>query len=113
MDFSEYQALAQTTSGAYGDGQSIHRQALSSLALAGEVGELCNLVKKKVAHGHDIPVSEIADELGDVLWYVAEVAEAHGLALQDVAKDNIEKLRARYPKGFSSEASINREKRRG
>ncbi len=109
MDFTEYQALAQITSGAYGEGQSIHRQALSALALAGEVGELCNLVKKQAAHGHDIPPEKIADELGDILWYVAEVASAHGLSLGDLAVANIDKLRARYPDGFSAEASINRE----
>jgi len=108
MNFNEYQEYAEATSGAYGDGQSIHRQTLASLALAGEVGELCNLMKKKVAHGHDISAERISDELGDVLWYVAEVASAHGLDLDTVAFGNVLKLRKRYPDGFSVDASKNR-----
>ena len=109
MDFNDYQVAALNTSGAYGVGETDNRKVLSALCLAGEVGELCNLIKKMVAHGHDIPSERIADELGDILWYVAEVATANGLVLEDVARQNITKLHDRYPDGFNKEASVNRE----
>jgi NTP pyrophosphatase (non-canonical NTP hydrolase) len=66
------------------------------------------MVKKLTAHGHTISPEELADELGDVLWYVAEAATACGLHLGDVAWGNVEKLHRRYPDGFSQEKSINR-----
>lgn len=47
-------------------------------------------------------------ELGDVLWFVAEVATAFGWNLDEIAKMNIEKLEARYPNGFETEKSLHR-----
>ena len=49
------------------------------------------------------------EELGDVLWYCAELACGLGVTLEEVAMKNIGKLRRRYPEGFSAERSINRE----
>lgn len=48
-------------------------------------------------------------ELGDALWYVALACDAPGLRLGDVMHENIEKLRRRYPDGFSSARSLQRE----
>ena len=58
----------------------------------------------------DIPLETLTDELGDVLWYVAEAASACGLELGHIAHQNVAKLRSRYPEGFSEERSINRKK---
>jgi NTP pyrophosphatase (non-canonical NTP hydrolase) len=103
-----YQQLAARTAGAGGDGE--RRLIISALGLAGEAGEFANLVKKRTAHGHDDITPEVlADELGDVLWYLAEAATACGLQLEDVARQNVHKLQQRYPAGFSEERSINRD----
>lgn len=108
LTLSEYQELAQRTAGAGGDGE--RRLIIAALGLAGEAGEFANLVKKRTAHGHkDITPELFADELGDVLWYVAEAAALIGLDLGDVAQQNVKKLRKRYPEGFSEARSINRE----
>ena len=107
MNLNHYQSLAGMTSGAGGDGD--RRLIIAALGLAGEAGEFANLVKKLTAHGHDIPLDELSDELGDVLWYLAEAASACGLELNHVATQNVDKLRARYPQGFSQERSINRQ----
>jgi NTP pyrophosphatase (non-canonical NTP hydrolase) len=49
------------------------------------------------------------EELGDVLWYCAELACGLGVTLDEVAMRNIDKLRRRYPEGFDAERSINRD----
>lgn len=107
LNLNQYQALAQRTSGAGGDGE--RRLIIAALGLTGEAGEFANMVKKLTAHGHEIPLETLADELGDVLWYVAEAASTCGLQLGDIAQQNVDKLRARYPEGFSEERSINRD----
>lgn len=108
LTLDEYQNLASRTAGAGGDGD--RRLIIAALGLAGESGEFANMVKKLTAHGHKIDSDTLADELGDVLWYIAEAATACGLSLSDLAQQNVEKLLQRYPEGFSEERSRNRSK---
>ena len=107
LTLNEYQNLATRTSGAGGNGE--RRLIIAALGLAGEAGEFANLVKKLTAHGHDISPETLAEELGDVLWYLAEAASACGIDLGSIGQQNVGKLRRRYPEGFSQERSINRE----
>ncbi len=83
----------------------------AALGLAGESGEVADIVKKHCFQGHDLDEDHVAEELGDILWYVAVGAEAIGLTLGEVAERNIEKLKKRYPDGFDKARSINREDR--
>lgn len=73
--------------------------------LAGEAGEVCDLLKKTHGHGKAYDADKLKKELGDVLWYVANLADAHGFKLSEVAEANVAKLRARYPGGFSVAAA--------
>jgi len=82
---------------------------LSALGLCGESGEFADLVKKNLFHGHDLNKEKLISELGDILWYTARAAYGLGVTLEDIARKNITKLYKRYPDGFSSERSINRE----
>ncbi len=77
--------------------------------LTGEGGEVADIVKKQIFHGHMFDVDEIKKELGDVMWYVAMCCNVLNISLDDVMQGNIDKLRKRYPDGFSEQASINRE----
>ncbi len=104
MRLNEYQGLAAKTANTSHD----KRRIVACLGLAGESGEFVDAVKKMVAHGHDVPDELLQKELGDVLWYVAEICTAFGWSLEEVATANIIKLRKRYPGGFSSAASIAR-----
>ena len=106
LTLDKYQSLADRSSGAGGDGEQ--RLIVSALGLAGEAGEFANLVKKMTAHGHKYDPDALNDELGDVLWYLAEAATSAGLSLGQIAADNVDKLIQRYPEGFSQENSINR-----
>lgn len=81
---------------------------LSAMGMAGESGEVVDLYKKVLFHGHEINYDDLIDETGDVLWYVAAMALALDVSLEEIAKRNIEKLKKRYPKKFTNEESINR-----
>jgi NTP pyrophosphatase (non-canonical NTP hydrolase) len=82
--------------------------ALDALGISGEAGEVADLVKKYIGHGHALNREKVKKELVDVLWYVAVLAHRLGFTLEEVAAANVAKLRARYPEGFSTEASIAR-----
>lgn len=107
MDMNQYQALARRTSNKnLTDGEHLINGALG---LAGESGEVADLVKKAYMQGHkEIDRSMIVKELGDVLWYIAETAAAIGCDLESIAQRNIDKLRNRYPDGFDAERSMKR-----
>ena len=72
-----------------------------ALGLAGESGEVADKVKKIYRDGRDDAYfrAEIAKEIGDVLWYCANLAEDLGFTLQQIAEMNIYKLRCRKTKG--------------
>ena len=80
----------------------------SVMGLCGESGEVIDIVKKWLSQGHELDRERLACELGDVAWYLAEAATALDLSLEDVLKGNIEKLKKRYPEGFTERASIER-----
>lgn len=107
MAANEYQRLALRTEA---PGRERRQRLLNAaLGLCGEAGEFADGLKKAEFHHHALDADELRKELGDVLWYVALACDALGLKLGDVMGENIEKLRRRYPDGFSSERSINRD----
>lgn len=109
MNFTEYQKAASRTAkdvpieDAFGTGL-----VFSVIGLVGEAGELANLIKKIVFHGHDYDREAIKIELGDCLWYLTDLASRNGLTLEEIADANIDKLLVRYPNGFSKADSRNR-----
>ena len=80
------------------------------MGLCGESGEVIDIVKKHHAQGHELDKEKIIEELGDVCWYIAEIATVLDVKLEDILEGNIEKLSKRYKKGFTVEESINRKK---
>ena len=74
----------------------------------GEQGEIQNVLKKEFFHGHPADTTKILDETGDLLFYLAWLGDLYGFTLEEAMAFNVEKLRARYPEGFSVEASVNR-----
>jgi NTP pyrophosphatase (non-canonical NTP hydrolase) len=104
--FTAYQEQAQRTART----EMIFRDrlAVAALGLVGEAAEVSEAVKKHLGHGHDLDTLAMLEELGDVLWYIAEMTTILGAELGVVAGMNVAKLRARYPGGFSEEASRER-----
>ena len=78
------------------------------LGLPGEVGEVCDTVKKAIFHGHSINMEDLKKEIGDVMWYLAMICDSFGFDIEEIAKMNIDKLKERYPEGFSEYASQHR-----
>ena len=106
MEINEYQQLAMTTLN-----KEIPQNQLiinACLGLSGEVGEVNDLLKKHMFQGHKLNKDDLINELGDIAWYLAEAATALGVELEEILSKNIEKLKARYPEGFTVEGSINR-----
>jgi hypothetical protein len=81
--------------------------------MAGEAGEVADLLKKHLGHKHTLDPGKLALELGDVLWYVSALSFYTGHTLAEIAALNIEKLRARYPNGFDPERSLHRDNEAG
>ena len=106
MEINEYQKLAMVTLNRELDKKEMLTNAV--MGLCGESGEACDIVKKHLFHGHELDRDALIKELGDVAWYLSEGAEALGIYLDEILGRNIEKLKKRYPEGFSSEKSINR-----
>lgn len=106
MTINTYQQLAARTIN-----HALNRDEMINHAvfgLSGEVGEISSLFQK-VYQGHELNESDLRKEIGDVAWMLAELCTAYGWDMEQVFIENIEKLRARYPKGFSAERSLHRE----
>jgi NTP pyrophosphatase (non-canonical NTP hydrolase) len=106
MEINEYQNLAMRTLNKDLNKKDVLINGV--MGLCGESGEVIDVVKKHLAQCHDLDKEKIIKELGDVAWYLAETAYAIDVNLEDVFIKNIEKLKERYPEGFSIEKSINR-----
>ena len=108
MTINEYQALAQRTSN---PALPVKDHLFNGvLGLAGESGEVADLVKKAYMQGHSLDPAHLAKELGDICWYIAETATAIGYDMETIMKMNIDKLRQRYPDGFDTGRSQHRAK---
>jgi NTP pyrophosphatase (non-canonical NTP hydrolase) len=78
------------------------------MGLCGEAGEVTDILKKSVHHGHATDLNKLVKEIGDVGYYLAQLCNLYGIDLEAALKLNEEKLRKRYPNGFSTEDSIAR-----
>ena len=106
MTPTEYQHLAmRTCSIPYDDAGAMLTHAV--FGLASEAGEVAGIFQKSY-QGHEIDPDHLKKEFGDCLWMIAEGCTAMGWDLGDVMMTNIEKLKDRYPDGFSSEKSLHR-----
>lgn len=99
MDLNEYQQAARET--------AIYSQqyivTYPALGLAGEAGEVCEKIKKMLRDDNGVLTDErkamLEKELGDVAWYLANLASDLGLNLDDIFSNNIKKLQSRKERG--------------
>ena len=106
MDIMEYQEKAKRTVNT--NLQDDEQLANLCMGLCGETGEVVDYVKKYLYHGHKLEKEKLFEELGDIMWYLTNIASFYNLSMSDILDENIKKLEERYPEGFSEEKSLNR-----
>jgi NTP pyrophosphatase (non-canonical NTP hydrolase) len=96
MDMNEYQRLAAMTD--QNGANDANGMMVALLGLAGETGSILTLYKKWLRDGdaYQIMKERVAEELGDVLWYVAAIATRAGIELDDIAVGNTNKVAQRW-----------------
>lgn len=113
LSLSDYQLTANETA-IYPDNGEATTVAIgyTVLGLVGEAGEIANSFKKTIRDDNGIVTAEkakaLAAELGDVLWYAANLASELGYPLELIAKQNLQKLKSRQARGVISGSGDNR-----
>ena len=106
MTMTDYQEQAARTMNKRLDVEQTVLHALHGMSA--EVGEIHSIYQKSY-QGHEVDDDDLKAELGDLLWFCAEYCTAQGWDMEQICVKNIEKLRKRFPKGFSTERSLHRE----
>ena len=99
-DLKEYQKLCKATARTFETPQ--HEILTWGLGIAGEAGDIAGCIKKTYAHDND-QRKGIRENIGDTLWYAAMICNFFDWDMQEVLKENIDKLRKRFPEGFTTE----------
>lgn len=105
MTLNDYMDLALRTAAPGTEHETLTHAALG---LAGEAGEFADAVKRQVVYGRPHDRENLKEEIGDLLWYCALAADAIGVSLNQIARENIDKLRTRYPEKFTRELAAAR-----
>lgn len=79
-----------------------------AIGLSTEAGEILDAYKKSRFYGRSLNVQNVIEEAGDIMWYLALLADFYGHTLEDIMEANIQKLSKRYPNGFFQDV-INRD----
>lgn len=81
----------------------------AAMGMVTEAGEFLDVLKKHIYYGKTIDKVNLAEEIGDLCWYMAIACDELHVDLEDIMETNIAKLKARYPNKFTSEDAINRD----
>lgn len=107
MEIQEYQIKAARTNADCGSllSNNLHM----ALGMQTEVAEIADVFKKHIAYGKEVDYVNVKEELGDTLWYVANMCNMNGWDMRDILSTNIKKLETRYPEKFTQENALNRD----
>lgn len=105
ISLQEYQQFCKKTAGKF---ESKEFEIFTwGLGITGEAGDVASCIKKTFAHKND-KTDGIKENLGDTLWYITAICNFFGWGLQEVIDLNVNKLKARYPEGFTIEKAKRR-----
>ena len=79
------------------------------LGMQTEVAEIADVYKKHIAYDKDLDLVNVKEELGDTMWYIANLCNLNGWDLRDILDTNINKLKVRYPERFTKENALSRD----
>lgn len=88
--------------------ESLMRLLHASQGLCTEVGEFMDQLKKHIFYGAELDPINLAEELGDFMWYVGVALDEIGCPMNEMLQRNIEKLAARYPNRFKEQDALKR-----
>lgn len=110
LNFDEYQKKALTTASTTGDEfKDIMHWALGVNGEAGEIAEkLKKIIRDKKGNISEDDKAELSKEIGDVLWYLAVLAEHLGMSFEEIAEANLAKLQSRKKRGVIGGSGDNR-----
>jgi len=74
-----------------------------TLGVSGEAGELVDAVKKHMFYNQKLDTENVKEELGDLMFYIVAICQTLNVSLSEIMKDNVSKLKTRYPDGYSDE----------
>lgn len=80
-----------------------------AIGLATESGEVLDMMKKHIYYGKPMDYTNLAEEVGDVMWYCALLLRSMGMSFEQVAQMNINKLEKRFPEKFTEEQALQRD----
>ena len=106
MDIKEYQIKSTRTL----NHNEVQQNLITNMCMgiSGESGEVIDIIKKHLYQGHELDRKHLIEELGDVMFYIVNLATLYEIDMQIVLQKNVDKLLKRYPNGFSAERSVNR-----
>lgn len=79
------------------------------MGLVTESAECMDAIKKTKIYGKELDIVNLKEEAGDIMWYLAILADALGVTFEEIWEKNIAKLAARYPEKYTDDAAINRD----
>lgn len=106
MNINDYQLKAARTCAKI-DG-AIMDDLHMVLGMQTEAAEIADVYKKTIAYRKPLDFVNIKEEVGDLMWYVANLCNMNGWDLREILDTNIAKLEARYPNSFNSFDALNR-----
>jgi NTP pyrophosphatase (non-canonical NTP hydrolase) len=81
----------------------------AAMGMCTEAGEAQDALKRHFFYGAELDPVNLQEEIGDMLWYCAQMCSALGVSMEKIMERNIAKLRARYPDRFNEEDAVNRD----
>ena len=106
MNINDYQLKAARTCAKI-DG-AIMDNLHMVLGMQTEAAEIADVYKKTIAYKKPLDFVNIKEEIGDIMWYIANLCNMNGWDLREILATNIAKLEARYPEKFTEENALNR-----
>ena len=100
ITMKEYQLAALRTAKDMG---SLQQNLINTaLGISSEGGKITGLVQGACVYGKEVNIAALIEKAGDVLWFLTLLSHCMGVTLEDVAKENIRKLKLRFPQGYSA-----------
>ncbi len=109
MNLKEYQELCKQTAKKFKTPED--EIAAWGLGISGEAGDVAGCIKKTLFHDND-QRKGTRENLGDTLWYAAMIANFYGWNLEEILQENVEKLKQRFPNGFTEKDARRRGSRK-